>query len=374
MATLLNRRTWLAGLAWPAMANAAAPEPPPRVPLVAGLRVTTAVHESGVGDYESTKTVLARLPAPAQGWRIELQATRHTSRGSSALHLSRSLRLQLDADLASATTYRPRFEDDAEEDYPGTTALGVSARVLAALRAGRSTLRIVEDPAAFMPGAPDPLGLGALFAASEVVLGGELLRQATPPPQPVLLRGQPRTLPVLRAAGELRTRSGQGVPVQLDVLDDVLNPIALGWRIGVHQLAVVRVDWPEPDDAARLAATLAQERRLVLPGLSFDFRSATLRSDSDAALDTLVKALQAASPGGAWRLEGHTDNIGSDEANRSLSLARAQAVRAALVQRDARLGARLRTAGFGASRPVDSNATLQGRARNRRVELVLDAG
>ncbi|MDI4631427.1 OmpA family protein [Pelomonas sp. V22] len=349
------------------------PEPPLLVPLVAGLRVTTAVHESGAGDYESTKTLLGRLPAPLQGWRIELQATRRHPNGGPAPHPSRSLRLQLDTDLASATTYRPRFEDDAEEDYPGTTALGPSTRVLAALRTGRSTLRIVEDPAAFMPGAPDPLGLGALFAAGEVVLSGELLRQAAPPPRAVLLRGRPQTLPVLRAAGELRTRSGHSVPVQLDVLDDARNPIALGWRIGVHELAVVRIDWPAPDDAARLTAALDRERRVVLPGLSFDFRSAVLRSDCAAALDTLVAALQAARPSATWRLEGHTDNIGSDEANLALSKARAQAVQAALTQRNARLGSRLRTVGFGASRPVDSNATLQGRARNRRVELVLEA-
>lgn len=71
-----------------------------------------------------------------------------------------------------------------------------------------------------------------------------------------------------------------------------------------------------------------------------------------------------------WSLtvEGHTDNIGGAAANQDLSARRAAAVRAALIP----LGVaetRLVTSGFGSSVPRDTNATLAGRARNRRVEL-----
>ncbi len=372
------RRAWLvaaAGVAaWPSRVVHAAAEAPaqaPLVPLVAGLRVTTAVHEAGVGDYESSKTLLARLTAPTAGWRIELKASKRGARFGSPPRPVQSQRLQADADLAQAGTYRPRFEDDAEEDYPGTTALGLSTRLLAALRAGRSALRIVEDPAAFMPGTVDPLGLGPLFAASEVVLSGELQRASGAAPRALLVCGRMLPLPVLRAQGELRLRTGQPVPVQLDVLDDLRNPLALGWQIGGHRLAVVRIDWPQPDDAPRLTAELTSQRRIVLPGLYFDFRSAVLRPDSAAGLALLLQAVWAAPTGAAMRLEGHTDSIGEADANQALSLARAQSVRAALVQRDASLGQRLQAMGLGATRPVDDNATLEGRARNRRVELVL---
>jgi outer membrane protein OmpA-like peptidoglycan-associated protein len=73
-----------------------------------------------------------------------------------------------------------------------------------------------------------------------------------------------------------------------------------------------------------------------------------------------------------WKLvvQGHTDSIGDDASNLRLSEQRAAAVKAALVDRYAILPGRLTTEGYGRTRPRDTNATLKGRARNRRVELV----
>jgi outer membrane protein OmpA-like peptidoglycan-associated protein len=72
-----------------------------------------------------------------------------------------------------------------------------------------------------------------------------------------------------------------------------------------------------------------------------------------------------------WRLSvsGHTDNIGDATANLALSQHRAAAVKGALVARFHIAVERLDTSGFGAGRPIDTNDTLEGRARNRRVEL-----
>ena len=67
-------------------------------------------------------------------------------------------------------------------------------------------------------------------------------------------------------------------------------------------------------------------------------------------------------------VEGHTDNVGGDVKNQDLSSRRAAAVKAALVERGVS-AARLNTAGYGASVPRETNTTLAGRARNRRVEL-----
>jgi outer membrane protein OmpA-like peptidoglycan-associated protein len=73
-----------------------------------------------------------------------------------------------------------------------------------------------------------------------------------------------------------------------------------------------------------------------------------------------------------WQLaiEGHTDNVASDKYNLDLSARRAAAVRAALGTQFGIAGTRLTTAGLGESRPQDRNDTMEGRARNRRVELV----
>ena len=72
-----------------------------------------------------------------------------------------------------------------------------------------------------------------------------------------------------------------------------------------------------------------------------------------------------------WTLQinGHTDSIGDEAYNQKLSAARAKAVAAALIKRGI-AGQRLQTAGLGPTQPKGDNSTLQGRALNRRVELV----
>jgi outer membrane protein OmpA-like peptidoglycan-associated protein len=71
-----------------------------------------------------------------------------------------------------------------------------------------------------------------------------------------------------------------------------------------------------------------------------------------------------------WKLTvtGHTDNIGGDSSNLALSQRRSAAVKVALVSRGTSAD-RLATGGSGASAPKATNATLAGRAQNRRVEL-----
>lgn len=101
----------------------------------------------------------------------------------------------------------------------------------------------------------------------------------------------------------------------------------------------------------------------------FDFDSDRLKPQADPLLVELAAAITARDP--EWVVvEGHTDDRGGAEYNRSLSQRRAQAV----ADRLAALGipaARVTVKGFGASRPVAPNTTEDGRSRNRRVEVVL---
>ena len=67
---------------------------------------------------------------------------------------------------------------------------------------------------------------------------------------------------------------------------------------------------------------------------------------------------------------GHTDNVGSDQDNQALSLQRATSVRTAIIAKGAAAN-RITATGLGESRPIDTNDTEEGRARNRRTEMVI---
>ena len=99
----------------------------------------------------------------------------------------------------------------------------------------------------------------------------------------------------------------------------------------------------------------------------FATNSAELTGDSLPELDRVVEALNSTSHLSAI-VEGHTDSSGSAELNQRLSERRAAAVVDYLASHGVNRG-RLRAEGFGASRPVVSNATAEGRAQNRRVVL-----
>jgi outer membrane protein OmpA-like peptidoglycan-associated protein len=115
------------------------------------------------------------------------------------------------------------------------------------------------------------------------------------------------------------------------------------------------------------AAAAPEKKRLVLRGVNFDFDKADIRADARPVLDEAVRTLKAS---GDIRVavEGHTDSRGTEQYNQGLSIRRAQAVADYLSARGIARD-RLQVDGFGESRPVASNDTVDGRAQNRRVEL-----
>ena len=122
------------------------------------------------------------------------------------------------------------------------------------------------------------------------------------------------------------------------------------------------------EGTSALEKAIAQTGSAAIYGIHFDTDSAKLRSDSTAALEAVLGLINN-HPGSRWTIAGHTDNKGNSAHNDVLSQNRAAAVIAWLVGHSVD-PSRLAPKGFGASRPVADNATANGRALNRRVEIV----
>ena len=307
-----------------------------RVPLVKGLTIVTALFNEELGDRESVKSIVSSK-------EDAVQIAFHSQRDSGDLQILRTVGR---ADLRSAQHYRAAFSTEDGEVYPGTTALGVSAVVLGELKGNREVRFAIhvtiDGDAETLKGTIKGTGAGRF---------------------PVLLNDERAELPAVRATGSLGNRNAEFV-----FLDDPENPLTLRFRIGDEKLEVVRISYPM--ETSRIERALAASRRLAVYGIQFEFGSDRIRPVSEAVLREIADVLKKHR---AWKvsIEGHTDSIGSDADNQQLSERRAAAVKNALVHQYGIGAGVLTTAGFGESRPTDTNETLQGRARNRRVELVL---
>jgi outer membrane protein OmpA-like peptidoglycan-associated protein len=121
--------------------------------------------------------------------------------------------------------------------------------------------------------------------------------------------------------------------------------------------------------ATELSKQLAATGSVTLRGVLFETGEAIIRPES-AALLVEVATLLTDEPALVLEIQGHTDDVGAPDANLRLSRDRAAAVKAHLVTTPGIAASRLTTVGFGDTRPVADNATAEGRAKNRRVELV----
>lgn len=120
--------------------------------------------------------------------------------------------------------------------------------------------------------------------------------------------------------------------------------------------------------AAEMASQITLNGKVALYGIQFDTDKATIRPDSEATLAEIAKLLQE-KPELRVLVVGHTDTEGSFEYNRSLSQRRADSVVSNLAEKGISKE-RLFPVGISFASPVATNATEEGRAKNRRVELV----
>ena len=165
-------------------------------------------------------------------------------------------------------------------------------------------------------------------------------------------------------------------PADAYILDDANTPVMLSWMMGedMHQddsfkVQLVRVTYPSGKPT--IEQQLAKNRKAITWGINCDFNSDVIRPVSEPVLKEIAQAM-ADKPDWKLTVTGHTDNIGGHKYNQELSQRRSAAVKKALVERYHVDPNRLSTSGDGDSEPIDTNDTLEGRARNRRVELTLD--
>jgi outer membrane protein OmpA-like peptidoglycan-associated protein len=339
------------------------------VPLCPGLTLVTAVN-GPEGDYESLKTVVS---ADARGIAVAYSAQVPARDGS--LRNWNMQRVMLREDLGTATLYAHYFHTNGSDTIPGSTTLGISTAVLRSLkRTGAAELGLVEGGNYAFPA--DRSKAPNLYDYEEM---WKLRRIGTEPVR-VTVNDAMTSLPAIHARG-----SYLGSKVDFWFLDDEENPVTLQYQFAsgsdalseAWRLRTVKIAWrctgsgrtAGEERMLRLERALREERRAVVYDLFFDFNSEGIRPESEPTLREIAEVLRR-NPD--WRLsvEGHTDAVASDQYNLGLSARRAAAVKAALTGRFTIAGARLTTAGFGESSPRDRNDTLEGRARNRRVELV----
>ncbi|MBE5313811.1 MAG: OmpA family protein [Xanthomonadales bacterium] len=118
------------------------------------------------------------------------------------------------------------------------------------------------------------------------------------------------------------------------------------------------------------ARSEARGQVMTISGEAFASGQSALRAEARDNLQKVIDLINA-NPGAPVLIEGHTDSQGSANLNQVLSQRRAEAVRDALIQKGVD-GSRLRAVGLGKDRPVADNGTAEGRARNRRVEVVVE--
>jgi outer membrane protein OmpA-like peptidoglycan-associated protein len=375
-----QRRLWasaafgVCGLCLSLRASAA----PSTIPLCPGLTIVTAITQTE-GDYESIKTI---EKTDDDGIRLKYSNERPVQDrpdGPSKIRRMSVARVVRNADLDGAHLYLQQYQNNAPVTVPGTTAIGVSSAVLSALKTrGEAELGVFDLPPS--PLSADPDNHPSIFDYRLVTT----IRRAeeTPVMLALTVNGEKAELPAIHATGEFG-----GEKAEFYFLDDESNPLTLRFRLGIGSkrsaeqptatdrdtLQVVKIAYECNASAARegrLERALSKVgRRVDVYDIYFSFNSDKIRPESEPTLRELGDLLERH---GDWKLtiDGHTDGIGGDEKNLDLSKRRSAAVKVALIERFKIDEGRLITSGYGKTRPKDTNDTPEGRARNRRVELV----
>ena len=386
---------------WKAASEELVSSPSSKIPLIKSLRTVNVGSDPLRGDFESIFVVdsiddqAVHIKASQQfpsGDNLDRMLSGKSAKETKPRTIQCG-RTVFRADMQNAIETDGYFcREGRDERRPGTTAMTISRKEFDELKTtGQAEVIFHEDPfrgllksfknamasgddASAKAASDDLLNKMMSFAPGNTP-GGDtpgvkyiVRRQGSGDLAfPVLINDRPAELPVM----DILCKHPDGVEGHVYVLDDPDNPMflaAASEQLGREQVSKIYWDTEKPA-AQGLAEQLEKDGRAKVYDLYFDFASSTLRPESDKVLKEIAEVMREHPD---WRLtvEGHTDNIGGDKSNLELSQHRAAAVVTALAADYGIDPKRFSSAGFGASRPVDTNDTIEGRARNRRVELV----
>jgi outer membrane protein OmpA-like peptidoglycan-associated protein len=336
-----------------------------RIPLLPGTVMTNAWGIKN-GDVEGRDTVQSTDPASVT-FSASVEEYKDDD-GKDKKPAQYTLTI-CNADFAAANTYATVYSNALPRIVHDVTRWRLSDRSFQEIRSSGKTYLIYYQTMVAGPDSLQPCRDGGLFTRVE--------------PQdlayPMIVNDQRVTLPVIHMAGTIDSVGKDPRPkkyrlpraADIYLIDDPADPLVLLIKIKTDsnfRVEITKIDYPVPHPVNLVEKQLTEQKRAVTYGIYFDFNRDTIKPESEPVLKEIVQAMTD-NPDWKLTVEGHTDNIGGDAYNLDLSKRRAAAVKDALVTRYHIAADRLSTNGFGASRPVETNDTLEGRARNRRVEL-----
>jgi len=314
------------------------------IPFKPGLTLISIWSNQSLGgkEVEILKTIQG-----IESDRVTVQAVR-TEPGSLP-----STRILCIADLLNARRYETYWADWLPQLLPGSTMFSVSRAVFEDLKSRRAAefeyIEAVKSQGGGYRFTPDVKGQLGRVEPDDV-------------PYSVIVNGERKDLPTIHVKGRLGDTATEAY-----VIDDPANPIVLNWDMPETNFHIryLKINFPEEK---KIEQQIARTGCAAVYGIYFDFDSATVRSESDPALSEIAQAVRE-NPTWKVNIAGHTDNIGGDAYNMTLSAHRAEAVKQALITRYQIPGDRLSSQGFGFGQPKAPNDTVEGRALNRRVEV-----
>jgi len=374
LVTLASAVIGAAAMPWAIRAQTAAP---PKIALVKGLRIGWAWHGDSIeGDYTPSMTVTNVDPAA-----VTIIMNAHEGKKGGGMQDVVIDAKMLRSAMATGPIYRQVWITTDPLVMEGTTSMVLSDAVMHDITTkGSAPLTIVDE----VSGAAGSGGLSSLMNAltSDSTPTGTpyhgTMSRVEPGTVPfgVLVNDRHVTVPAIHLRGVL-DHEGERYASDMLVLADAAFPLVLSHVTSAdskHGRAeggrVVSINFPDPDAKKRMEDDLAAKRPLEIYDIYFDYNSAAIKPESDSVLSELGSIMQR-HPDWKLRVVGHTDSVGGSGAgNRVLSEKRAAAVKTTLTSRYGVATGRLDSGGAGDSQPLETNATLEGRARNRRVEII----